>query len=133
MTPSPRSLPTMTKDQHMRRISGVATAAVLALTVVGMSPSVSDAAPSANPYGDSAGTTYRVTDTITDPNGATHVRMERFYQGLPVLGGDLVAHEGAQGALKGVSETLDNAIRLSTTPVVSKALAATQVVRDVKS
>lgn len=117
----------------MRRISGVATAAVLALTVVGMTPSGSGAAPSTNPYGDSAATTYRVTDTITDPNGATHVRMERLYRGLPVLGGDLVAHENAQGALKSVSETLDEAIRVSTSPVVSKAAASEKVVRAARS
>lgn len=116
----------------MRRISGVASAAVLALTVVGMSTSTSEAAP-ASPYGDSAGTTYRVTDTITDPNGATHVRMERLYRGLPVIGGDLVAHEGAQGSLKGVSQTLDHAIRVSTTPAVSKATAQQKVVRAAQS
>src|SRR3954453_15389052 len=107
MAPLPRSLPSIEKDQHMRRISGVATAAVLALTVGGMSPSVSDAAPPANPYGDRAGTTYRGTGTITEPHGGTHGRMERLCQGLPVIGGDLVAHETAAGALKGVSETLD--------------------------
>ena len=117
----------------MRTISGVAAAAVLALTVVGMSSAGSQAAPAANPYGDSAATTYRVTDTITDPNGATHVRMERFYRGLPVIGGDLVAHEGAKGNLKGVTETLSGAIRVGTSPTVSKGAAAQRVVREAKS
>ena len=33
------------------------------------------------------------TDTILDRDGTTHVRFDRTYQGLPVLGGDLVVHQ----------------------------------------
>ncbi len=37
---------------------------------------------------------YHVTDTIVDPDGATHVRMTRTLHGLPVIGGDVVVHQG---------------------------------------
>ena len=107
----------------MRRISGLAAAAVMAAGVIALQPGASQAAPQPKVPASLAsdGTTFRVTDTITDPNGATHVRMERTYRGLPVLGGDLVVHRGAQGGLKSVSETLESAVQVATTPAVSKA------------
>ena len=33
------------------------------------------------------------SDTIIDADGTTHVRIDRTYRGLPVLGGDLVVHQ----------------------------------------
>ena len=47
-----------------------------------------------------------VTDTIVDRDGTTHVRMDRRYQGLRVVGGDLVVHTAPSGSLEGVSQTL---------------------------
>lgn len=126
----------------MRRISGLAAAAALAAGVLGLQPSTSQAAPqAASPTAQpqvpaslaSAGTTFRVTDTISDPGGATHVRMERTYRGLPVLGGDLVVHRGAQGGLRSVSQTLDRAVRVATTPAVSRVAATEKVVRAATS
>lgn len=134
----------------MRRISGAASLAVLALVSVGLPAGASQAAPAPQSKPSkpsalqtllthpgaalaSAGTAFRVTDTITDANGTTHVRMERSYQGLPVLGGDLVVHQGAAGALKGVSQTLDAAVKVATTPTVSKAAARDAVVREAQS
>ena len=134
----------------MRRISGVASMAVLALVAVGLPAGAGHAvAPQQDhPSTPSAvealrnhpavalasdGTTFRVTDRITDASGATHVRMERSYQGLPVLGGDLVVHQGALGSFKGASQTLDRAVRVSTTPAVSRTAASRRVVRDAKS
>ncbi len=38
--------------------------------------------------------------------------MERSYQGLPVLGGDLVEHRGPSGSTRGVSQTLDSVVRV---------------------
>lgn len=38
-----------------------------------------------------------VVDVVRDADGAEHVRYQRTYQGLPVIGGDLVAHETAAG------------------------------------
>ena len=130
----------------MRKISGVASLAVLALAAVGLQagggqavgqparPGAVDALlqhPAAALA--TAGTRFHVTDRVTDPNGATHVRMERTYRGLPVLGGDLVVHQAAAGGFRGVSQTLDDAVRLSTTPKVSRAAAAAKLPRRAQS
>lgn len=123
----------------MRSISGLAAAAALAVGVVVLQPGAGQAAapqavqPQVPASLTSAGTAFRVTDTITDPGGATHVRMERTYRGLPVLGGDLVVHRGAQGGLRGVSQTLDRAVRVTTTPVVGRLAATDKVARTAQS
>ena len=99
----------------MRKISGLATAAALATAVVGMqagsvtsqaadSPdaaSLAIAALTDHPGAARAtdGQKFVVTDTIFDSNGATHVRMDRRYQGLRVIGGDLVVHAAPGGDL----------------------------------
>ena len=44
-----------------------------------------------------------VKDVITDPDGMQHVRDERTYDGLPVIGGDLVLHENSDGTTDSVS------------------------------
>src|SRR5262245_60172792 len=120
----------------MRKISGVASLAVLAATAatfqaVGGPAAAQPSRPSAahqlrqHPAAvlKSAGTTFKVTDRITDANGATHVRMARFYRGLPVIGGDMVVHQGAKGALRGVSKTIDRPVRGSVAPKVSRSAA----------
>ena len=61
--------------------------------------------------------------TIVDANGASHVRLHRSYRGLEVVGGDLVVHQTRAQAWKGVSQTLDRRISLSTTPAVSQSAA----------
>ena len=52
-----------------------------------------------------------VTDTIVDRDGTSHVRMDRRYHGLRVVGGDLVVHTAPSGALEGVSQTLAEPVR----------------------
>lgn len=54
------------------------------------------------------------SDVVVDGNGAEHVRFDRRYQGLRVLGGDLVVHSSASGAFAGVSQTLASGLALST-------------------
>lgn len=51
----------------------------------------------------STGQSVEVTDTVVDPDGATHVRMERTFRGLRVLGGDLVVHQGPGATPGGAS------------------------------
>ncbi|GAB2985603.1 M4 family metallopeptidase [Nocardioides montaniterrae] len=83
------------------------------------------------------GQRFAVTATEVDADGATHVRMARTYQGLPVEGGDLVVHRGADDSWKGVSQTLAAPLDLSVTPRVSAsaataaALVRTGAARDV--
>lgn len=70
----------------------------------------------AHPGADHA---FRVRDVVLDANGAEHVRADRYYRGLEVLGGDVVVH-GARGVSGGVP----GEVRLSTKPAVPAAAAA---------
>jgi zinc metalloprotease ZmpA len=68
---------------------------------------------------------FAVTGALVDRDGTSHVRMTRTYRGLPVLGGDLVVHQGPGGAWKGRSETLSHDLTLAVTPTVGAATART--------
>jgi len=61
-------------------------------------------------------------DVIRDPSGAEHVRFNRTYGGLEVIGGDFVVHS-AGGALRGVSKTLNTTFRPGTRPSLSSDTA----------
>jgi Zn-dependent metalloprotease len=67
---------------------------------------------------------YSVRDVVLDDDGSEHVRFDRSYKGLPVLGGDFVVHDDSRGELTSVSRTQRAAISLSTTPGVSSSEAA---------
>jgi Zn-dependent metalloprotease len=95
-------------------------------SVVAAAISSAKAHPSATKYG--AGQKLTAVDTIVDANGASHVRLHRTYHGLEVVGGDLVVHQGRGKAWKGVSQTLDKDLTLSTTPLVAEPESATLVV-----
>lgn len=61
---------------------------------------------------------------LKDADGTVHIRYERTYGGLPVLGGDLVVHTSATGAMKSVSKATTARIAVpSTTPARSAASA----------
>jgi zinc metalloprotease ZmpA len=80
--------------------------------------------------GQGLGSRYRVSvsDVMVDPNGSTHVRMDRSYAGLAVRGGDFVVHRSASGRWLGASATLSRSLDgLVLTPVVSAAGAAALV------
>ncbi|MFN2524546.1 MAG: M4 family metallopeptidase [Mycobacteriales bacterium] len=62
-------------------------------------------------------------DIITDADGSTHVRFDRPRGGLPVLGGDMVVHQTADGALEGVSATTRQPLDISLSPGVAKGEA----------
>lgn len=53
---------------------------------------------------------FSVRDVVVDANGTEHVRMDRTYRGLPVIGGDVVVHS-RNGAFKSASLTLKSAQR----------------------
>ncbi|MFJ7248694.1 M4 family metallopeptidase [Kitasatospora sp. NPDC098652] len=72
-------------------------------------------------------------DVVQDANGARHLRYERTYAGLPVLGGDLIVHQDAAGATKSVTKASEaNLAGVDTTPALAApkaqeaALAAEQ-------
>jgi zinc metalloprotease ZmpA len=66
---------------------------------------------------------FTVVDSLAGERGMTHVRFNRTYRGLPVLGGDLVVHQRA-GAQATVSSSLAAPVSVSVTPRVSAASAA---------
>ncbi|WP_326842302.1 M4 family metallopeptidase [Streptomyces sp. NBC_01558] len=54
-----------------------------------------------------------VRDVVKDADGTVHTRYERTYNGLPVLGGDLVRHETKAGKTEGVTKATKAAIKVS--------------------
>ncbi|MFI7504967.1 M4 family metallopeptidase [Streptomyces sp. NPDC049687] len=75
-----------------------------------------------------------VRDVVKDADGTVHTRYERTYAGLPVLGGDLVVHESAAGATKGVTKATNTTIKVaSLTPAVTTAKAEKQAVTLAKA
>ncbi|WP_215455309.1 M4 family metallopeptidase [Streptomyces sp. ATCC 21386] len=69
------------------------------------------------------GTTVR--DVIVDADGAQHVRYDRTYRGLPVLGGDFVVHLAPGGAFRGADRASTRALDLpGVTPTVKAPRAA---------
>ncbi|MFF7333815.1 M4 family metallopeptidase [Streptomyces sp. NPDC008150] len=79
-----------------------------------------------------------VKDVVKDNDGTVHTRYERTYDGLPVLGADLVVHTPPAAKATGtVGATFNNGRRTvkvsSTTAEVSKADAAAKALRTAKS
>ncbi|MEV5969076.1 M4 family metallopeptidase [Streptomyces sp. NPDC051921] len=64
-----------------------------------------------------------VRDVVKDADGTVHTRFERTYEGLPVLGGDLVVHEKKNGARSTSKATNARISVASTTPAVAAATA----------
>ncbi|MFJ8112142.1 M4 family metallopeptidase [Streptomyces sp. NPDC096132] len=86
-----------------------------------------DATATAQEIGLGAKEKLVVRDVVKDADGTVHTRYERTYAGLPVLGGDLVVHESAAGANKGVTKATKATIKVaSVKPVVTAAKAEKQ-------
>ncbi|MFE0255165.1 M4 family metallopeptidase [Streptomyces sp. NPDC059010] len=69
------------------------------------------------------GTTAR--DVVVDADGTQHVRYDRTYRELPVLGGDFVVHLAEDGTYRNASRATKGAVSLSSiTPRVSAPKAA---------
>jgi Zn-dependent metalloprotease len=65
-----------------------------------------------------------VKDVISDADGWTHVRYDRTFDGLRVIGGDLVSHRDSSGRTEGVSWNRSQRVAVaSTAPRVSRASA----------
>lgn len=54
----------------------------------------------------SAAITHELRDVIADADGTEHVRFARRYQGLRVIGGDVVVHGHANGSLRDLTQTV---------------------------
>jgi Zn-dependent metalloprotease len=67
----------------------------------------------------------RVRDVIVDADGTQHVRYDRTYRELPVLGGDFVVHLAPDGDYRGADRATTTPVSLSTvTPKLSAPRAA---------
>ncbi|MFC5664666.1 M4 family metallopeptidase [Kitasatospora misakiensis] len=73
-------------------------------------------------------------DAVVDADGTRHLRFERTYAGLPVLGGDLIVHQAANGAVGAVDKAVTEQIALpSLTPKIPADKAAAQASGAVQS
>jgi Zn-dependent metalloprotease len=99
------------------------------------------AAASASALGLASDEKLTVKAVIEDADGVSHVRYERTLHGLRVIGGDLVVHKDAKGAVEQVTYNhgRKSIAPASLTPKVSKAsarakgLATAQATKDEKS
>ncbi|GAA1414328.1 M4 family metallopeptidase [Kitasatospora putterlickiae] len=92
------------------------------------------AGPLAKALGLGGQETLVAKDAVVDADGTRHLRFERTYAGLPVLGGDLVVHQGADGAVKAVDKAVAARIAVpSLTPKVPADQAAAQASGAVSS
>ncbi|NUS80272.1 MAG: M4 family metallopeptidase [Streptomyces sp.] len=67
----------------------------------------------------------KVRDVVVDKNGTQHVRYDRTYRNLPVLGGDFVVHLASDGSYKGADRATKKAISLAgVKPALSAPKAA---------
>lgn len=66
---------------------------------------------------------FQMTDRVAEATGQ-HVRFERAYNGLRVIGGDFVVHSDGEGKFESVSQTLKAPINVDIRPTLSKAAAA---------
>ncbi|MFJ9863758.1 M4 family metallopeptidase [Streptomyces sp. NPDC101165] len=75
-----------------------------------------------------------VRDVIVDRNGTQHVRYERTYHRLPVLGGDFVVHLAPSGAFRSADRATRSRIALSSiVPKVSGPKAADLAVNALRA
>ncbi|MFF7947062.1 M4 family metallopeptidase [Streptomyces griseorubiginosus] len=96
------------------------------------------AAATADSLGLGAKEKLVVKDVVKDNDGTLHTRYERTYDGVPVLGGDLVVHTPPASLAAGtVSTTFNNNRRTvsvrSTTATFSKAAAQTKALKTAKA
>ncbi|GAQ56048.1 M4 family metallopeptidase [Streptomyces acidiscabies] len=105
----------MNRTGQYARHARLATAGITALLLAaGLSPAA-----------DAAEQDTYVRDVIVDKDGSRHVRYDRTYRELPVLGGDFVVHLAPDGTYRGADRATREAISLpGITPEVPAPEAA---------
>ncbi len=83
-----------------------------------------DTAATARTLGLGAQEELHVKDVVKDRDGTLHTRYDRTYQGLKVLGGDLVVHTAKSGKQLGVNRASKAALKVDTSPKTLKAAPA---------
>ena len=66
---------------------------------------------------------YARRDAIVDNDGAQHVRFERSYRGMAVIGGDLVVHADRNGNFREASHSLRRGINVARGAALSQGRA----------
>jgi zinc metalloprotease ZmpA len=56
---------------------------------------------------------YTLRDVVVDDDGSSHVRFDRSFRGMRVIGGDLVVHADRGGSFRSSSQTLARAINIA--------------------
>ncbi|MER5972529.1 M4 family metallopeptidase [Streptomyces sp. NPDC002055] len=117
-------VPTGTANAQPDRASG-ATAPALSGSqrASAIKAAQADASAQADALGLGGKEKLLVRDVIKDANGTVHTRYERTFDGLPVLGGDLVVHETKDGA-RSVTKAARTAISMADTDAELPASAA---------
>lgn len=130
------------KRQYSAGLAAAATAALLG--VAGLTSAQAQPTDSADPSPVGAATRsaaglglgqagdLTVRDVTVDPDGSSHVRFDRSYNGLQVVGGDFVVHQTKAGAMKSTSGGVGS-LSLSTKAAVSAATARTTAKATAKS
>ncbi|WP_434591399.1 M4 family metallopeptidase [Streptomyces sp. A5-4] len=88
----------------------------------------SGAAAAATEIGLGAKEKLVVRDVVKDADGTVHTRYERTYDGLPVLGGDLVTHTAKNSDVKGVEKATKARIAVASTQAPKAAKAGARKV-----
>jgi Zn-dependent metalloprotease len=92
----------------------------------GIAAEQASAASAGLALGIGSGERLVVKDVITDADGSTHVRYNRTFNGLRVIGGDLVSHRDRSGSVKSVSWNASHDVAVpTTTPKITLASAKT--------
>jgi Zn-dependent metalloprotease len=71
---------------------------------------------------------YVARDALIDDDGAQHVRFDRTFRGLPVIGGDLVVHSDRAGNLLDMSMAMNRSINVGLANTGSRVSAGRAIV-----
>ncbi|KNX37880.1 M4 family metallopeptidase [Luteipulveratus halotolerans] len=80
-----------------------------------------------------AGETLSVKSIVQDRDGTSHVRYERTFNGLRVVGGDFIAHRNARGAVAGTSGRAAVAVASVSPSLTKSAASAKASARELRS
>jgi hypothetical protein len=75
------------------------------------------------------GHSYKLRDVITDADGSQHVRVDRLYKGLRVIGGDMVVPSNRSGAFIDASRSLQQRFAIDTRARLGAAQALAAATR----
>ncbi|MBG0855430.1 M4 family metallopeptidase [Streptomyces spinoverrucosus] len=141
----------MSRIRHARASRLAVTAATAALLAAALSPTTAGAADrptraqaienataalaqQADALGLTAAQGTKVRDVIVDADGTQHVRYDRTYRQLPVLGGDFVVHLAPDGTYRGADRATRGALSLPTvTPLLSGPKAADRAANSLRA